>query len=96
MIIIVRCNYSRGIMPKRVTNDGVYLSGLAPGQHSSEKTWQRWRVVGNNVNLTVPEIKPQTFRTDIITVTISGRFFLKITLQTKKASGKFSYSYFCA
>ena len=25
----------------------VHLRGLARGQHSSEKTWQRWRAVGH-------------------------------------------------
>ena len=30
-------HYTRGITPKRVTNNGVHLQGLAPGQHISEK-----------------------------------------------------------
>ena len=54
-------HYTRGITPKRVTSGGVRLRGLAPGQHSSEETMQRWRAVGNTVSgLTVPGIKPQT------------------------------------
>ena len=34
--------HTRGITPKRVTSGGVRLRGLAPGQHSSEDTSQRW------------------------------------------------------
>ena len=34
-------HYARMITPKRVTSGGVHLRGLAPGQHSSEKTPQR-------------------------------------------------------
>ena len=30
--------YTRDITPKRVTSGGAHLSGLAPGQHSSEET----------------------------------------------------------
>ena len=33
----------RAITPKRVTSGGIRLRGLAPGQHSSEETSQRWR-----------------------------------------------------
>ena len=48
--------------PKRVTSGGIHL-GLAPGQHSSEKTSQRWRAVGDAVpDLTGPGIEPQTSR----------------------------------
>ena len=36
-------HYTGGITPKRVTNGGVRLRGLAPGQHSSEELTQRWR-----------------------------------------------------
>ena len=42
-------HYTRRIMPKRVTSCGAHLRGLAPGQHSSEETSQRWRVVGDAV-----------------------------------------------
>ena len=42
-------HYTRGITPKRVTIGGAHLRGLAPGQHSSERTSQRWRAVGNTV-----------------------------------------------
>ena len=39
-------HYTRGITPKRVISD---LRGLAPGLHSTEKTSQRYRVVGNTL-----------------------------------------------
>ena len=53
--------------PKRVTSCGAHLRGLAPGQHSSEETSQRWRVVGDAVPiLTGPGIEPQTSRTDSV------------------------------
>ena len=39
-------HYACGITPTRVTSGGAYLSGLAPGQQSSEETLQRWRAVG--------------------------------------------------
>ena len=42
-------HYTRRITPKRVTSCGAHLRGLAPGQHSSEETLQRWRVVGNTL-----------------------------------------------
>ena len=42
-------HYTRRITPKRVTSCGAHLRGLAPGQHSSEETSQRWRVVGDTV-----------------------------------------------
>ena len=58
--------YTRRITPKRVTSGGAHLRGLAPGQHSSEETSQRRRVVGDTVNLTGPRIEPQTSRTDSV------------------------------
>ena len=39
--------YTRDITPKRVTSGEAHLRGLAPGQHSSEETLQRWRAVGD-------------------------------------------------
>ena len=42
-------HYTRHNTPKRVTSCGAHLLGLAPGQHSSEETLQRWRVVGDPV-----------------------------------------------
>ena len=42
-------HYTRGFSPKRVTSGGVHLLDLAPGQHSSEETSQRWRAVGGTV-----------------------------------------------
>ena len=52
--------YTRGITPKRVTSDGVHLRRVAPGQHSSEETLQRWRAVGDVVSdLTWSVMKPQ-------------------------------------
>ena len=43
--IVMKSNlyYTRGITSKRVTSGGALLSGLAPGQHSSKETTQRWR-----------------------------------------------------
>ena len=55
-------HYTRRIMPKRVTSCGAHLRGLAPGQHSSEETSQRWHCV----DLTGPGIKPRTSRTDSV------------------------------
>ena len=50
---------SRGITPKRVTCGGADLRDLAPGQHSSEGTSQRWRAVVNSISdLTGPESIP--------------------------------------
>ena len=62
-------HYTRRITSNRVTSGGVHLRGLAPGQHSSEETSQRWRVVGDTVScvdLTGPGIEPQTYRTDSV------------------------------
>ena len=42
-------HYTRGITPKRVTSGEAHLRDLAPGQHSSEETSQRWRAVDNTV-----------------------------------------------
>ena len=58
-------HYAPSIMSKRVTSGGVHLRGLAPGQHSSEETSQRWRVVGDTVSdLTDPGFEPGTSRID--------------------------------
>ena len=35
-------HYTRRSTPKRVTSSGAHLRGLAPGQHSSEETSQRY------------------------------------------------------
>ena len=54
-------HYTRGITPKRVTKGGAHLCGLARGQHSYEKTSQRWRIVRDSVcDLTGPAIEPIT------------------------------------
>ena len=56
---------------------GVHFRGLAPGQHSSEKMSQRWRVVSDTEsNLTGPEIEPKTSRTDsnVLATEVTGRF----------------------
>ena len=51
--------HTHGITPKCVTSGGVHLRGLAPGQHSSEKTSQRWRAVDDTAsNLIGPGIEP--------------------------------------
>ena len=58
-------HYIRDITAKRVTSGEVHLRGLAPGQHSSEETSQRWRAVGDTVSdLTDPGIEPQISHTD--------------------------------
>ena len=44
-------HYTRRITPKRVTSCGAHLRGLVPGQHSSEESSQRWRVVGETVTI---------------------------------------------
>ena len=50
-----------------LTNGGDHLLSLAPGQHSSKETSQRWRVVGYTVSdLTDPGFVPQTSLTDSI------------------------------
>ena len=57
--IFISIYSTRGITPKRVTSDEAHFRGLAPGQHSSEETWQRWRSVSDTVSdLTDPEFEP--------------------------------------
>ena len=70
-------HYTRRITPKRVTSCGAHLHGLAPGQHSSEESSQRWRVVGDTVDLTGPGIEPQTSCTDSVRLAteLSAGFF---------------------
>ena len=52
-------------MPTRVTSVVFHLRDVAPGQHSSEETSQRWRAVDDTVPaFTGPGIEPQTSRTD--------------------------------
>ena len=47
------------IMARRVTDSGVQLHGIAPGQHSFEELSQRWLAVGDTVSdLTGPGIEP--------------------------------------
>ena len=41
--------YTRSITPKRVTSGEANLRCFAGGQHSSEKTSQRWQAVGDTV-----------------------------------------------
>ena len=38
--VLQKSNQTRGITPKHVTSGGVNLRSVAPGQHSSEETWQ--------------------------------------------------------
>ena len=40
-----------GITLKRVTSGGAYLRFIAPRLHSSEETSQRWRAVGDTVQI---------------------------------------------
>ena len=47
------------------------MCGLAPGQHSSEETSQRWLAVGDTASdLTGPGIEPQTACTNSNILTI--------------------------
>ena len=59
-------HYTRRFTPKRVTSCGAHLRGLAPGQHTSEESSQRWRVVGDTADLTDRGIESQTSRTDSV------------------------------
>ena len=43
-------HYTRNITPKRVTSGWVLFCGLAPGQHSSDETSQRWLTVAGSVS----------------------------------------------
>ena len=73
-------SYAGESTPKRVTSGEDHLRGLAPGQHSSEKTSQRWGAVGDTVfDLADPKFEPPTFRTYSIALTaeLSGRLSLK-------------------
>ena len=64
---IKKSTLSRGISPKFVTSDGTHTRRLAPAQHSSEATSQRWRVIEDTVpNLTGPGIESQTSRVDSV------------------------------
>ena len=59
----VRKKTKKSNLPKRVTSGGAHLSGLAPGQHSSEEMSQRWRAVGDSASdLTSPRFEPKTSR----------------------------------
>ena len=59
--------YACGITSNGVTSGVAYLHDLAPGQHSSEETSQRWRAVGGTVHdLTDPRFDPRTFLTDVL------------------------------
>ena len=74
-------HYTRGITPKHVTSGGVHFRGLAPGQHSSEKTSQWWQAIGDTVfDLTGPGIEPQTNRTDSACLTneLSEVYFISM------------------
>ena len=42
-------HHTRGITSICITSGGTHLRDLAPGQHSSEKTSQRWRAAGDTV-----------------------------------------------
>ena len=59
---------------------GAYLHGLVPGQHSSERTLRLRRAVYLTVsNLTVREIEPQVYRTDVLNNWANGRWSLHNT-----------------
>ena len=46
---VLKTHYTFSTTPKRVTSDGDYLLGFAPGQHISEEKLQRWRAIGDTV-----------------------------------------------
>ena len=57
--------YTRDITLKRVASGEIHLRDLAPGQHSSEETSQRWRAEGGTVSdLTGLGIEPQIYSAD--------------------------------
>ena len=75
-------HYTRGVTPNRVTSVEVHLRKLAPGQHSSEETSQRWRSVGDTgFDLTSMKVEPQAFCADgdVLTTELTGRLFPKLT-----------------
>ena len=75
-------HYIRGITPKRVTNGGAHLRGLALGQHRSKETWQWWRaVVYTASNSTGPGIELQ-ISAPIAMSLATGRsiFYLKLII----------------
>ena len=50
---------------KCVTNGGANFRDLAPGQHSSVETWQRWRAAGDTVSdVTSSVIEPKNHHND--------------------------------
>ena len=66
-------HYTHGITPKRVTSGVAHLRVLAPGQHSSDETSQRWRAVGDTVvDLTSPGIEPLTSHTDSVRLQLAS------------------------
>ena len=66
-----------GITPMRITSGGAHLRGSAPGQDSSKKTLQRWRVVGDTVfDLTGPGIEPTISGVKAMTLTATPRKLL--------------------
>ena len=74
---------TRVITPKRVSRGEVHLRGLAPRQHLSEETLQRWRTIGNTVSeLNDPGFEPQTSRTgnNIFTTDLTCRLLLINTI----------------
>ena len=59
-------------------SDGDHFRGLAPGQHSSEETSQRWRAVGDTVfDLINPGIKLTSCVRLYVCypISVQGRFF---------------------
>ena len=64
MTSLKNLHQTRGITPKRVTSGRIHLRGLAPLQHSSEKTPQWWLVVSSAAsNLTRLRMEQQIFLT---------------------------------
>ena len=95
-------HYTRGITPKRVTSDLVHRRCIAPGQHSSEETLQRWRAVGDTTSdLAISGIEHQKPRMVChINTTPTGSWNMRLSVsindckEIADTSGKFGSPFF--
>ena len=72
---------------KRGTSGGIHLLGLAPRQHSSEKTSQRWRGIGNTVSALIGavfELVSSSSSSDVLTTAPS-------CIANRTSKGYFAY-----